>query len=73
MQSKQQQQQPPEEEEGSETLPRIVPAPGIPPLQNASFSIELYSTMPSGGSPSRQAFYTVSQNQRVFVEVDMVI
>lgn len=57
-----------QEEESSETLPRIVPAPGIPPVQNTSFTMELYNTLPFG-NPSRQNFYTVSQNQQVFVEL----
>ncbi|XP_070817017.1 transforming growth factor beta receptor type 3 [Chaetodon trifascialis] len=55
-------------QETSETLPRIVPAPGRPPLKNMTFSMELYNTL-SFVNPSRQAFFTVSQNQQVFVEV----
>lgn len=61
-----------QEEESSETLPKIVPAPGIPPVQNTSFNIQLFNTQ-SSPSPSRQAFYTVSQNQQVFVEVNLKI
>lgn len=57
------------EEESSETLPKIVPAPGILPVQNTSFSMKLYN-MQSFLSPSRQAFFTVSQNQQVYVEVN---
>lgn len=38
------------------------------PVKNMTFNMELYSTLPNN-NPSRQAFYTVSQNQQVFVEV----
>nr|XP_020465683.1 transforming growth factor beta receptor type 3 [Monopterus albus] len=55
-------------QETSETLPRIVPAPASKPLSNMTFSMELYNTL-SSNSPSHQAFFTVSQNQQVFVEV----
>ncbi|XP_073332386.1 transforming growth factor beta receptor type 3 [Pagrus major] len=55
-------------QEPSLTLPRIVPGPGIQPVKNMTFSMELYNTLPSN-NPSRQPFYTVSQNQQVFVEV----
>ncbi|XP_044055525.1 transforming growth factor beta receptor type 3 isoform X2 [Siniperca chuatsi] len=55
-------------EETSETLSRIVPGPGQQPINNMTFNMELYNTLPFN-SPSRQAFYTVSQNQQVFVEV----
>ncbi|XP_070765106.1 transforming growth factor beta receptor type 3 [Enoplosus armatus] len=55
-------------QETSETLPRIVPGPGRQPATNTTFVMELYDTLPFN-SPSRQAFYTVSQNQQVFVEV----
>ncbi|XP_035509263.1 transforming growth factor beta receptor type 3 [Morone saxatilis] len=55
-------------QETSETLPRIVPGPGRQPVSNMTFNMELYNTMPFI-NPSRQAFYTVSQNQQVFVEV----
>ncbi|XP_023272263.1 transforming growth factor beta receptor type 3 [Seriola lalandi dorsalis] len=55
-------------QETSETLPRIVPGPARQPVNNMTFSMELYKTLPSS-NPSRQAFYTVSQNQQVFVEV----
>ncbi|KAF3691305.1 Transforming growth factor beta receptor type 3 [Channa argus] len=49
-------------------LPSIVPGPPArPPVNNMTFSMELYNTLPHG--PSRQAFYTVAQNQQVFVEV----
>uniref|UniRef100_A0A8C4DHL5 Transforming growth factor, beta receptor III n=1 Tax=Dicentrarchus labrax TaxID=13489 RepID=A0A8C4DHL5_DICLA len=54
--------------ETSETLPRIVPGPGRQPVNNMTFNMELYNTLPFN-NPSRQAFYTVSQNQQVFVEV----
>eukprot|EP00066_Takifugu_rubripes_P007984 XP_003973872.2 PREDICTED: transforming growth factor beta receptor type 3 [Takifugu rubripes] len=52
----------------SNALPSIVPVPGTDPVKNASFTIELYDTLPFN-NPSRQAFYTVSQNQQVFAEV----
>lgn len=52
----------------SELLPRIVPGPGRQPVNNMTFNMELYNTLPFNSS-SRQAFYTVSQNQQVFVEV----
>lgn len=52
----------------SETLPKIGPEPGMQPAKNVTFNMELYSTLPFN-NPSRQAFYTVSQNQQVFVEV----
>ncbi|XP_040895966.1 transforming growth factor beta receptor type 3 [Toxotes jaculatrix] len=55
-------------QETSETLPRIVPGPARQPVNNMTFSMELYNTAWSN-SPTRQAFYTVSQNQQVFVEV----
>uniref|UniRef100_A0A665WB02 ZP domain-containing protein n=1 Tax=Echeneis naucrates TaxID=173247 RepID=A0A665WB02_ECHNA len=51
-----------------ETLPRIVPGPARQPLNNMTFNMELYNT-PSPNGPSRQAFYTVSQNQQVFVKI----
>lgn len=52
----------------SDALPSIVPVPGRDPVKNASFTMELYDTLPFN-NPSRQAFYTVSQNQQVFAEV----
>uniref|UniRef100_A0A3Q3LQL9 Transforming growth factor, beta receptor III n=1 Tax=Mastacembelus armatus TaxID=205130 RepID=A0A3Q3LQL9_9TELE len=55
-------------QETSETLPRIVPGPARQPVNNMTFTMELYNTL-SSTNPSRQAFYTVSQNQQVFVEV----
>ncbi|XP_060886591.1 transforming growth factor beta receptor type 3 [Labrus mixtus] len=55
-------------QETSETLDRIVPGPAKQPVNNMSFNMELYNTLPFN-SPSRQAFYTVAQNQQVFVEV----
>ncbi|XP_068175106.1 transforming growth factor beta receptor type 3 [Antennarius striatus] len=55
-------------QETSETLPKIVPGPGMQPVKNMTFHMELYNTLPFN-NPSRQAFYTVSQNQQVFVEV----
>ncbi|XP_070688172.1 transforming growth factor beta receptor type 3 [Pempheris klunzingeri] len=56
------------QETTSETLHRIVPGPGRKPVNNMTFNMELYNTLPSN-NPSRQPFYTVSQNQQVFVEV----
>ncbi|XP_029285419.1 transforming growth factor beta receptor type 3 [Cottoperca gobio] len=55
-------------QESSATIPRIVPGPGRQPVSNMSFNMELYNTLPFH-KPSRQAFYTVSQKQQVFVEV----
>uniref|UniRef100_A0AAQ6IU18 ZP domain-containing protein n=1 Tax=Anabas testudineus TaxID=64144 RepID=A0AAQ6IU18_ANATE len=55
--------------ETSDTLPRIVSGPASrQPVNNMTFNMELYNTLPPS-SPSRQAFYTVTQNQQVFVEV----
>lgn len=56
------------EQESPDALPSIVPVPGTDPVKNASFTMELYDTL-SFNNPSRQAFYTVSQNQLVFAEV----
>ncbi|KAL6108483.1 tgfbr3 [Pungitius sinensis] len=55
-------------QETSETLPRIVPGPGKQPAGNTTFNMDLYNTLPFN-KPSRQAFYTVSHQQQVFVEV----
>ncbi|KAK5869314.1 hypothetical protein PBY51_024042 [Eleginops maclovinus] len=55
-------------QESSETVPRIVPGPGRHPVSNLTFNMELYNKLPIH-NPSRQAFYTVSQKQKVFVEV----
>ncbi|XP_039983903.1 transforming growth factor beta receptor type 3 [Xiphias gladius] len=55
-------------QETSETLPRIVPGPARQPVNNMTFRMELYNKL-SSNNPSRQAFFTVSQNQQVFVEV----
>lgn len=52
----------------SDALPSILPVPGTDPVKNASFTMELYDTLPFN-NPSRQAFYTISQNQQVFAEV----
>ncbi|TMS19936.1 transforming growth factor beta receptor type 3 isoform X1 [Larimichthys crocea] len=57
-----------ENKESSETVPRILPGPERQPVKNMTFNMELYNTLPFN-NPSRQAFYTVSQNQQVFVEV----
>ncbi|KAK2835996.1 hypothetical protein Q5P01_016480 [Channa striata] len=54
-------------QEMSDTHTRIMPGQASPPVNNMTFSVELYNTLPHG--PSRQAFFTVSQNQQVFVEV----
>lgn len=54
--------------ETHDTLPRIVPGPARQPVNNMTYIMELYDTLPIH-NPSRQAFYTVSQNQQVFVEV----
>ncbi|XP_008295427.1 transforming growth factor beta receptor type 3 [Stegastes partitus] len=51
-----------------DTVPRIVPGPSRQPVNNMTFTMELYNTPPFI-NPTRQAFYTVSQNQQVFVEV----
>ncbi|KAJ4943317.1 hypothetical protein JOQ06_005820 [Pogonophryne albipinna] len=56
-------------QERSATLPRIVPGPGRHPVSNMTFKMELYNKLPIH-NPSRQAFYTVSQKQQVFVEHD---
>ncbi|XP_058494253.1 transforming growth factor beta receptor type 3 isoform X2 [Solea solea] len=55
-------------QETTETLPKFVPGPSRPQVNNMTFSMELYNTLPSN-IPSRQTFYTVSHNQQVFVEV----
>ncbi|XP_074524470.1 transforming growth factor beta receptor type 3 [Halichoeres trimaculatus] len=55
--------------ETSETLDRIVPGSGKQPVNNMTFNMELYNTLPPFNKPSRQAFYTVTQDQQVFVEV----
>ncbi|XP_078115544.1 transforming growth factor beta receptor type 3 isoform X1 [Sander vitreus] len=54
-------------QETSAIFPRIVPGPGRQPV-NMTFNMELYYTLPFN-NPSRQAFYTVSQKQEVFVEI----
>lgn len=55
-------------QEAAETLPSILPGPAKPPPDNLTFSMDLYGRMPFS-DPSRQAFYTVSQRQQVYVEV----
>ncbi|XP_068599504.1 transforming growth factor beta receptor type 3 [Brachionichthys hirsutus] len=55
-------------QETLETIPKIVPGPGMQPGKNMTFHMELYDTLPFN-KPARQAFYTVSQDQQVFVEV----
>ncbi|XP_062251440.1 transforming growth factor beta receptor type 3 isoform X2 [Platichthys flesus] len=52
----------------SETLPRIVPGPSRQPVNNMTFTMEVYNTL-SANTPSRQAFFPVSPNQQVFVEI----
>nr|XP_057929492.1 transforming growth factor beta receptor type 3 isoform X2 [Doryrhamphus excisus] len=52
--------------EPQHTLPKNIPGSTQP--VDMTFSMELYDGPPSS-EPSRQAFSTVSQNQRVFVEV----
>ncbi|KAJ0065407.1 hypothetical protein NL108_009515, partial [Boleophthalmus pectinirostris] len=54
--------------DSSEFMPRIMPEPQRPKPVNVSFSMELYDTLPFN-EPSRQAFYTVSQNQQVYVQI----
>ncbi|XP_068564005.1 transforming growth factor beta receptor type 3 [Cebidichthys violaceus] len=56
------------DQETPATVPRIVPGRGRQPASNMTFNMELYNKLPFN-SPSRQAFYTVSQKQQVFVEV----
>uniref|UniRef100_A0A8C7ZVR2 Transforming growth factor, beta receptor III n=1 Tax=Oryzias sinensis TaxID=183150 RepID=A0A8C7ZVR2_9TELE len=51
-----------------ETLTKTLPKQDLQPLSDITFNIELYDTN-LFNSPLRQAFYTVSQNQTVFVEV----
>ncbi|XP_041646950.1 transforming growth factor beta receptor type 3 [Cheilinus undulatus] len=58
----------PKSQESSEMLHRIVPGPAKQPVNNMTFNMELFNTLPFN-NPSRQAFYTVAQNQQVFVEV----
>uniref|UniRef100_A0A672IS69 Transforming growth factor, beta receptor III n=1 Tax=Salarias fasciatus TaxID=181472 RepID=A0A672IS69_SALFA len=56
-------------QEVADTVPRIVPGrPGPRPAGEPAFGMELFST-PQFAGPSRQAFFTVSQNQPVFVEI----
>ncbi|XP_060934394.1 transforming growth factor beta receptor type 3 [Limanda limanda] len=52
----------------SETLPRIVPGPSRQPVNNVTFTMEVFNTL-SPNNPSRQAFFPVSPNQQVFVEI----
>ncbi|XP_053734242.1 transforming growth factor beta receptor type 3 [Synchiropus splendidus] len=57
--------------ESKGTLPGIVPEPR-PPVSdnNFSYTMELYNTLPVI-NPTRQAFYTIKQKQKVYVEVTM--
>lgn len=45
-----------------------MPGPARQPVTNMTFTMELYDTLPFN-KPARQNFFTVSQSQRVFVEV----
>ncbi|XP_055077455.1 transforming growth factor beta receptor type 3 [Periophthalmus magnuspinnatus] len=54
--------------DSSEIPPRIMPELQRPKPVNVSFSIELYNTQPFS-DPSRQSFYTVSQNLQVYVQI----
>ncbi|XP_037530287.1 transforming growth factor beta receptor type 3 [Nematolebias whitei] len=56
----------------SRTPPKPVPGPARPPESNTTFYMELYDTLPYN-SPSRQAFFTVSQEQEVFVQITSAI
>ncbi|XP_061593518.1 transforming growth factor beta receptor type 3 [Cololabis saira] len=51
-----------------ETRTGVVSGPAKQPVQNITFNIDLYNTLPFN-DPSRQNFFTVAQNQQVFVEV----
>ncbi|XP_024134208.1 transforming growth factor beta receptor type 3 [Oryzias melastigma] len=51
-----------------ETPSETVPKRGLQPISSITFNIELYGTN-LFDTPLRQAFYTLSQNQTVFVEV----
>lgn len=56
------------DQQNSEPVPRIAAEPLRPKQANTTFNMELFNTL-SFTNPSRQAFYTVSQNQQVFVQV----
>ncbi|KAF6721996.1 Transforming growth factor beta receptor type 3 [Oryzias melastigma] len=51
-----------------ETSSETVPEQGLQPISSITFNIELYGTN-LFDTPLRQAFYTLSQNQTVFVEI----
>ncbi|XP_047442930.1 transforming growth factor beta receptor type 3 [Mugil cephalus] len=51
-----------------ETPQTYIPKIPKPPVNNMTFNMELYNTQ-LFNHPSHQAFFTVSQNQQVFVEV----
>ncbi|KAM4629181.1 transforming growth factor beta receptor type 3 isoform 2-T2 [Polymixia lowei] len=55
-------------QETPESFPRIVPGPAKEPVNNVTFSMELYNTN-LFRYPAPQAFHTVSENKQVFVEV----
>ncbi|KAM3875789.1 transforming growth factor beta receptor type 3 [Diretmus argenteus] len=55
-------------QEVPESLPRILPGPAKEPVNNVTFSMELYNTNLFRYS-APQAFHTVSENKQVFVEV----
>uniref|UniRef100_A0A669BMA9 Transforming growth factor, beta receptor III n=1 Tax=Oreochromis niloticus TaxID=8128 RepID=A0A669BMA9_ORENI len=50
------------------SAPRIVQEPPRQPVNNMTFNMELYDSLPIN-NPVRQNFFTVSQNQKVFVEI----
>ncbi|XP_076736863.1 transforming growth factor beta receptor type 3 isoform X3 [Maylandia zebra] len=50
------------------SAPRIVQEPPRQPVNNMTFNMELYDSLPIN-NPARQNFFTVSQNQKVFVEI----
>uniref|UniRef100_A0A8C5E622 ZP domain-containing protein n=1 Tax=Gouania willdenowi TaxID=441366 RepID=A0A8C5E622_GOUWI len=52
----------------SDVVPRIVPGPAKPAVSDMTFSMELYNS-PVFSNPSHQAFYTVTHQQQLFVEV----
>ncbi|CAG5861690.1 unnamed protein product [Menidia menidia] len=55
-------------DQGMPETPVVTPRPARQPVENTTFIIELYDMLPPM-DPSRQVFFTVSQNQQVYVEV----
>ncbi|XP_037830025.1 transforming growth factor beta receptor type 3 isoform X2 [Kryptolebias marmoratus] len=55
-----------------ERPPGILPVAPRPPVNNMMFHMELYDTLPYNSS-SRQAFYTVSQQKKVFVQITSTV